>query len=201
MVQFLAERTARYLAKDCETADFEVLQYGYYLLYQEWLVRALALLVALPFGLFFHVLTAIISFNLIRRCALGAHAKHPIFCKITTYAIWFGPAALAGIFLISFAWFAYIALYIFGLVLLLLYAPAETDVKKVPDPQKRKRLKIEAIAWLSFLFLVAAFLQWVLLLPAISFVVVAVAVMACCMVHPWVYLAYGFDPVTREVRA
>jgi len=198
MIQFLAQKTAHYLAKDCETADVDVLTYGYYLLYQEWLLRIFALLIALPFGLFFHVLTSIISFNLIRRCALGAHAKYPIVCRITTYTIWFGPAVLAVFFSLGLNIFAYLIMYMFCIVSLLLYAPAETDVKKVPNPIKRKRLKFEAILWMSLLFLLAIFMQG--LIPAISFVIVVTVVLACCMVHPWVYRVNGYDPVTREMR-
>ena len=198
MLQFLASKTAYYLAKDDETADVEVLTYGYYLLYQEWLVRIGMLLVALPFRLFFHVLASIVTFDLIRKCALGAHAKYPIVCRIITYTVSFGPAILAEVFSVRLAPIAYVALYLFGVVSLLLYAPAETNVKKVRDPQKRKRLKVEAIAWLSVLFFVAALAQG--LLPAISFVIVATAASACCMVHPWVYWINGFDPVTREER-
>ena len=82
--------------------------------------------------------------------------------------------------------------------MLLLYAPAETDVKKVRDPHKRKRMKIEAIAWLSILFSVAALVQS--RLPAMSFVIVATVVSACLFVHPWMYSLNGFDPVTREAR-
>ena len=199
MIQFLANKTAFYLAKDCETADEEVLAYGYYLLYQEWLVRICALLIALPFGLFFHVFTSIIVFNLIRQCAMGAHAKYPIVCRIFTYTIWFGPAILSEFVHLRLSSIHYIALYIFGAVLLFLYAPAETDVKKVPNPQKRKRLKLEAIAWLTLLFFIAAFIQG--LLPVKSVVIVVTALMACCMVHPWMYWINGFDPVTREVRS
>jgi len=198
MTQFLAEKTAIYLAKDCETADVEVLTYGYYVLYQEWLVRAGLLLLALPFGLFFHVLASIIAFNLIRRCALGTHAKYPIVCRIITFIVTFVPAILAEYFGFRLTIVSFIGLCIFGIVSLLLYAPAETDVKKVRCPQKRKQLKLEAVAWLSFLFLVAALIQG--LLPALSFVIVATSVLACCMVHPWMYRINGFDPVTKEVR-
>ncbi|MCL2398960.1 MAG: accessory gene regulator B family protein [Defluviitaleaceae bacterium] len=198
MIQFLAEKTANYLAKDCETTDVEVLKYGYYLLYQEWLVKIGALLIALPFGLFFHVLTSIVAFILIRRCAMGAHAKYPIVCRIVTYTIWFGPAILSEFFFFRLTIIHYVGLYIFGAVSLFLYAPAETDVKKVPNQQMRKHLKIEAIAWLSFLFLVAAVIQGIF--PATSFIIVTTATLACCMVHPWMYWINGFDPVTREVR-
>ena len=198
MIQFLAERTAYYLAKDCESADVEVLTYGYYLMYQDWFVRLGALLIALPFGLFFHVLAAVVAFGLIRRCAMGAHAKYPIVCKIITCTIWFGPAVLAGIFHFRLTISVYIVMYIFGVASLLLYAPAETDMKKVPDLQKRKTLKKEAVVWLSAVFLVAALAQG--MLPEISFVLAATAVLACCMVHPWMYWINGFDPVTRELR-
>jgi len=198
MIQFLAEKTAHYLAKDCETADIEVLQYGYYIAYQEWLVRLFALLVALPFGLFFHVLVSIIAFNIIRRCAMGTHAKYPIVCRIITYTVWFGPAVLSGFFLLRLTPIMYIGLYMFCILSLILYAPAETDVKKVPSEQMRKRLKLEALAWTSLLFVIAALVQG--LFAEISFVAVVTVALACCMVHPWMYWVNGFDPVTREVR-
>lgn len=198
MIQFLAEKTALYLAKDCADADVEVLKYGYYLLYQEWIVKFGALLVAIPFGLFFHVLVAIVAFILIRRCAIGAHAKYPIVCRIITYTVWFGPAVLAGIFSFRFTLIHFIGLYVFGIISLLLYAPAETEVKKVPTPQMHKRLKLESIVWLSFLFIVAVVIQG--MLPDIAFVITATATLACCMVHPWMYWVNGFDPVTRESR-
>lgn len=198
MIQFLAERTAQYLAKDCEDADVEVLTYGYYIAYQEWLVRIFALIAALPFGLFFHVLVSIISFNLIRRCALGTHAKHPIVCKIITYTVWFGPAVLADFFALRLMLITYVALYIFSIISLLLYAPAETDVKKIPNEQIRKRLKLEAVAWMSLLFLSAVFAEG--FFPEISYVIVVTVVLACCMVHPWMYWINGFDPNTREAR-
>jgi len=198
MIQFLAEKTARYLAKDCKGADVEVLTYGYYLFYQEWLIIAAALLAAVPFGLFFHVLTSFIAFNLIRRRAMGAHAKYPIVCRIISYTIWFSPAILAVIFSFRLTPLVSAGLYIFGVVSLLIYAPSETDVVKVRCPQKRKRFKLEAIAWLSALFLSAILAQG--LFPDISFVIVVTVTLTCCMVHPWMYWINGFDPVTKEVR-
>jgi|GEM_PF-6242504 len=72
------------------------------------------LLVALPFGLFFHVLASIIAFNLIRRCALGAHAKCPIVCRIITYIVAFVPAVLAEFLHIRLTPVSFAALFIFG---------------------------------------------------------------------------------------
>lgn len=201
MVQYLADKTAHYLAKDNEDVDVEVISYGYYLFYQEWVARIFALLLALPFGLFFHVLVSIVVFDRIRKCAMGTHAKHPIICRILTYTVWFGPAVLSVIFSLRFVPIVYIGLYAFSLVLLILYAPAETDVKKVPDVHMRKRLKIEAVCWMSGLFLIAVVLQGFGFAPDFSFVIVMTAVLACCMVHPWMYWINGFDPVTRELRA
>ena len=198
MIEYLSKKTAQYLAKDCDTADEEVLAYGYYLLYQEWIVRLTAILLALPFGLALHVLVSIIAFNLIRRCAMGAHAKYPIVCRIITFIVWFGPAILAVFFMLRLTLIAYIGLYIFSAVLLFIYAPAETDIKKVPDLQKRKTLKREAIGWLSGIFLVAFAINGIY--PEIATVMVITAAMACCMVHPWMYWLNGFDPVTRELR-
>lgn len=198
MIQFLADKTAYFLAKDDDAADIDVLSYGYYIIFQEWFVRIVALLVALPFGLFFHVLVSIVIFNVIRSSAMGVHARYPIVCKIITYIVWFGPAVLAVFFQMNFTPIIVIGLYIFGLVSLVLYAPAETNNKKVPTVQMHKRLKLESVAILSGVFMIAFLMQGIL--PDISFVMILTIVLACFMVHPWVYWVNGFDPVTREER-
>jgi len=197
MVQFLSEKTAQYLAKDDESADVEVLTYGYYIFYQQWLVALLILLLSLPFGLFFPVLASLVTSMVLRGCVCGTHATHPLICKITAFVLAFAPAILAEFFDLRLGLFVLVAMYLFSIVLLIKYAPGDTDVKKVPA-NKRKRMKIESIIWVSLFFLAAIILQDIF--PAVAFVVPLTALITCCFVHPVAYSLFGFDPVTKEAR-
>jgi len=203
MIQFLANRTAKYIARGDDTADVEILTYGYYLFYQTTVTAAVLLLIALPFGLFFHVLASLAASMILRGPAGGAHAKYAIVCRIVSFFQAFIPALLGELFadrLFAFWWSLPIVfvLYIFSIALLVKYAPGETDVTKIPDLAKRREMKRNACIWTTALFIIAMVLHiW---LPAIAFVVIVTTTIVCCFVHPWVYWLFGFDPVTREVR-
>ena len=203
MIQFLSERTAKYIAENDETADVDILKYGYYLFYQTSIICVALLLIALPFGLFFYVLASLVTSMILRGPAGGAHAKYAIVCRISAFFQAFIPSILgvmfaAGLFAIWYIPFIVAGMYIFSISLLIKYAPGETDVTKIPDANKRREMKITSILWVTVLFVFAMVLQiWV---PAISFVIIVTTTVVCIYVHPWVYWLYGFDPVTREVR-
>jgi len=195
MVHYLANKTAEYIADGDETADVEVIRYGYYLVYQEWIVNIAFALVALPFGLFFHALAAVLSVRLIRSRAGGTHARHSYVCRITSFVIVFLPIILAVAFPVVLSPLVFL-LYPLGFAALFVYAPAETNYKKVNDPKERKSLKVGALVNFSVLFLIAAALwSW---FPEISFAIVGATIFACTAVLPVMYRVYGFDPVTRE---
>ena len=199
MIKFLSERTARYLASDDENADIEVLAYGYYVIYQQWVVSLVLLLMAIPFGLFFHVLASLATSMTLRAHACGAHANHALVCKIAAFALAFIPSIISVVFAVSLMPVVVVLLYLFAVALLAKYAPGDTNITKVRDPALRKRMKLKAIVWLTIFFFVAAvFLQ--ARYPAIAFVVMTTAVLTSCFVHPWVYWLFGFDPVTKEAR-
>ena len=198
MVRYLAKIMAEYIAQDDETADVEVLTYGYYLVFQEWLLNIALMLVALPFGLFFHILAAVLVIRMMRFRAGGVHARYSIVCWMTTFAYAYIPTGLAVGFSLSLSPTAFLILYVVGFAILLKYAPAETDIKKVNDSKERRRLKIGSIVHYSILFLVAAIVQvwW----PQVAFVIVVSAAITCFFVLPVAYWLYGFDPVTKEER-
>jgi len=203
MIQTLAEKTAKYLAKKDENADVEILTYGYYLIYQLWLVNIALLLIALPLRLFFQVLAALITFAIMRGPTVGAHANHPLICKLVTFLVVFIPSILGvlladRIFAFEFTPLIVVILYIFALMLVIKYAPADTDVTKIECKDKQKQMKIKSILWLTTLFILALVVHfWI---ASIAFVIIITSVIACCFVHPWAYLLFGFDPLTREIR-
>lgn len=189
MIKFFAEKTATYIVKNDPSADYEILIYGYDVLYQEIGVTILTLALSLPFGLFFHVALSLTLYNILRLYAGGIHANHRGVCVITSILIMFGPAVLFGKFGLHLSFAALHALYIFDLVLLLLYAPADTEVKPIQDAPTRKRLKLIAIAWLTVFYIVSLRLQG--RFPDYSAVLATIPFLVCCFIHPLAYRLYG----------
>jgi len=196
MIQFLADKTASYLAKGDDPADVEVIAYGYYIFYQQWLMTLAILLVALPFGWFFSILASLVTSLAMRGCVCGTHATHPLVCKIASFAVAFTPVILAEVFALRIVPVAAIIMYVLGAVMILKYAPGDTDVKKIHNPDIRKSMKIQAMVRLSVFFVVAMLING--RFPEIAFVIATTAFIACCFVHPWAYRLFGFDPVTKE---
>ena len=198
MIQFLSQKTAQYLAKGESNSDIEVLTYGYYMFYQQWLVIFLILLVAIPFGLFFLVLTSLMTSMVLRGCVCGTHATHPLICKVVVFILAFAPAILADVFTLRLIPATVVIMYLFSAALLIKYAPGDTDVRKI-HPSKRKRMKIESVIWMTAFFLATLILQGIF--PEVAFVVAVTTLITCCFVHPVAYWLFGFDPVTKEAKS
>ncbi|MCL2857078.1 MAG: accessory gene regulator B family protein [Oscillospiraceae bacterium] len=196
MIQFLADRTAQYLAKDDDPADIEVIAYGYYMFYQQWLITIAILLVSLPFGWFFPVLAAVTTTMVLRGCVAGTHATHPLTCKIAAFSMSFIPVILAEVFGLTVVPIAILVMYLLCVALIVKYAPGDTDVKKIKDPLIRKSMKIRSMVWVSAFFAAVIISNGVF--PEISFVIAVSALVTCFMVHPLAYRLFGFDPVTKE---
>jgi len=196
MIKLLSEKTARYLADGDETADVEIIAYGYYMFYQQWIITLAILLVALPFGLFFPVLASVAVAMILRGCAAGTHATHPIICKIAAFAMAFTPVILAEVFALRLTPVVALVIYLLSVALLVKYAPGDTDVKKIRNPKIRRQMKTQSLIWVTVFFTAAVFLNG--RFPVIAFVVAAAALMTCSLVHPLIYRLFGFDPVTKE---
>lgn len=189
MIKRLSEMTAQYIVRDDAAADYEILAYGYELIYQEIVIILLSLLLALPFGLLPHVLTGICTFHLLRKYAGGSHAAHRIVCTIVSTAIVYGPSFFfvkTGVRL-SFA--VYMVMFAVDLLLLLLYAPADTEVKPVQTIEKRNYLKRASIFVLIALFVAACLLSG--RFPQYAAIIAVTATLVCLFTHPLIYRLLG----------
>lgn len=196
MVHYLANKTAHFLAKDDDPEDIEVIAYGYYMFYQQWLVTIAILLTGWAFGVFFPVLASLIVFMTLRGCVRGTHATHPLICRVATFAMVFAPVVLSVVLGVRLLPVLAVMLYLACIAMLIKYAPGDTDVQKFRDPRVRKQMKIQSIVWVSVFFLAAVLLNGHF--PEISLVVAVAAFLTCGFVHPLAYRAFGFDPVTKE---
>jgi len=198
MIQTLADKTARFIAKGDETADVEVLTYGYYMFYQQWITTIVILLLALVCGLFFPVLVSMVVSMTLRGSTGGTHATRAIICKIVAFVMAFAPALAAEVFGLRMFPIAFVVLYLLCIALIVVYVPTDTDVKKFTNPRLRKRMKIESLVLVSLFFAAAIFLQE--RIPVIAFVIAIITFVACSLVHPMAYWLFGFDPVTKEAK-
>jgi len=106
----------------------------------------LSYLILLPYGIF----------------AGGAHAKSHLGCIIATPAIYCGGVILSqNLFQnISIERFAFIAfVWIFGIIMCLIYAPADTENVPILRKKERKFKKIMACITLTVSLLIAVFLK------------------------------------------
>jgi len=198
MIQLLAERTARYLADGDDPADIEVIAYGYYMFYQQWLTILAILITALVVGIFPLVLISVAVFMILRGCVGGTHATHPVICKMSAFVFTLTPPIVSEFSSVGISLPVMAVLYLLSVALVARYTPGETDVKKFRDPRVRKRMKIESLAWISGFFLVAAILS--VRLPSVAFVIAVTAFVTTSLVHPIAYWLFGFDPETKEAR-
>lgn len=189
MIHYLAEKTARHLTKGDESADYDVLLYGYELIFQEVAVVLLAMLIALPLGLLVHLPIAIATYYLLRRYAGGTHAQHRALCIATSVLALFGPAFVFVHTELRLSLPAMLLLFAADAALLLLYAPADTEIRPVQDPAVRKRMKGMA------LLVLVAYLLFALLINRwrsdFASLVLVVATIVCCLTHPLAYRVYG----------
>ncbi len=155
MIRYFAGKAAAYIVRNDPSADYEVLEYGYDVLFQEAGVTILTLLLALPLGLFFHIAVSLAAYNILRLCAGGIHANHRVVCVLTSIVIMFGPSVIFGKLGVTLPLIAIPSLYVAGVVMLLFYAPADTETKPIQYLPTRKRMKIISIAWLSVLYAAA----------------------------------------------
>lgn len=198
MIKYLSEKTAWYLAKDDEVEDIEVVAYGYYMFYQQWLVMLGILVIAWWLGFILPVMASLMVSMPIRSRACGAHANHPLVCKVVSFMVAFIPVLLASTFHLRLTYIFIAVVYLLSIALLARYAPSDTDVKKISNPTTRKHMKLESIVLVTIFFVIAIIIQYIF--PLVAFVIVATALITCGFVHPWAYSLLGFDPVTKEAR-
>lgn len=191
MIRSLAEKTARYITDNDADADFEVMAYGYELLYQEIGITLLALLLAIPAGLLLPVAASILSYNLLRKYAGGSHAKHRVVCTAASILILYGPAVAfvkAGAVLTPPV---ILGLYAADFILLALYAPADTAANPLQYPEKRRTMKRVSLAILTGYFALAVVLYS--RLPAYAFILVGEATIISVCTHPIIYWILGCE--------
>lgn len=189
MIKYIAARLAAYVARNDESADYEIVLYGFDLILQETFIILAAMAIAIPLRIVPQVIVGWLSFLALRRYAGGTHAKHRAVCIVSSVLALFAPA------LVFSAPHRFLGAPILaGLValdccLLLLYAPADTEIRPVQTPIKRRDLKAKAVGVLLLLAVLAFALYR--RSPHMASLVVTMATIVSVYTHPLLYWVYG----------
>ena len=197
MVRYLSRKMTNYIVSKSDTADYDVIFYGYELLFQELLVILIALLLALVFDILGLVVIAIISHDILRNFAGGPHAKYRAICIMMSIIIIFGPALIVSLTGQTLGAISLLTIGIVDIGFLSKYAPADTAEKPISSRENRVRLRRYSIIIMAIYVLLGELLLNIA--PSISTVLIMTPSFVCLFSHPIAYRLLGCAKyITKE---
>jgi len=184
MIQAIANALAKFIVKNDDTADYEVLAYGYGLIVNGVVTNVIIIVSALIFGVIVEMLIALGVFMTMRLIIGGVHANSRTLCFITNAGVLYFSIIFASVLNLNEIT-TIGALYLANLILLVLYAPSDTVDQ--PIVKRRMRRKILGIIFLSLFFSVSLFFDNIQIETNIM---ILVSTITCILLHPLVYQAY-----------
>lgn len=127
---------------DLNEEQLEIIEYGLEGLYLTIIKIIIILLLAIVLDILKETVLMIIFYNVTRFFTFGLHAKTSTACLITSLLLFIGGTYLATYLQIHLI--VKIILSIICLILICIYAPADTEKRPLINPKKRKRFKIQS---------------------------------------------------------
>lgn len=123
--------------------ELEIIEYGLEALYLTFTKIIIILLLSIVLDIFKETLLMILFYNVIRLFAFGLHAKNSTTCLIMSIILFIGGTYLA--IYIDIPIELKFILSITCIILIIIYAPADTEKRPLINVKKRKRFKILSI--------------------------------------------------------
>ena len=157
--KFLAYSTGLIKQYYPETDDIKMEEYkynleGFYLTISKMLI---IIPIAIILNVFKELLILLLAFNLIREQAHGLHATKSWICLLSSTLVFIGIPLIAKSIIIPFIY--KIIISIIGLILIGIYAPADTKKAPIIKKEKRKKLKIKSIIYTIFLIILSLIIK------------------------------------------
>ena len=127
---------------DLNEEQLEIIEYGLEGLYLTIIKIIIILLLAIVLDILKETVLMIIFYNVTRFFTFGLHAKTSTACLITSLLLFIGGTYLATYLQIPLI--VKIILSIICLILICIYAPADTEKRPLINPKKRKKFKIQS---------------------------------------------------------
>lgn len=129
--------------KDITEEKLEIIEYGLESIYLTIFKIIIILLLAIILDIFKETILTLVFYNIIRFFAFGMHSKKSSHCLIMSLIFFIGGTYL-GIYL-NIPLYIKISLSIFSVLLISIYAPADTKKRPLINKKKRLRFKILSI--------------------------------------------------------
>lgn len=142
-ILYFCERTIKSNNKNISDEQMEIINYGLESIYLTLIKIIVIFFLALLLGIFKEVLIMVLSYNIIRFFAFGLHAPNSISCLFTSSILFIGGAYLSMYLYIPLN--IKIFLSIICVILISIYAPADTEKRPLINEKKRKRHKFLSI--------------------------------------------------------
>ena len=171
--------------KEYSNEEIENMRYSLEGLYLTFTKLIVIFSLAIILGIFKEVIILLVLFNIIRFTGFGFHAKTSIECLITSTLLFIGVP-----YLVLYLKPNKITLLIIGiisLIILSIYAPADTVKRPLPNKRKRLYRKIGTIV-IAGVFIITSFL---IKNTSISYLLIIALMIEAIMVSPLIYKIFG----------
>ncbi len=132
--------------------ELEVIQYGIEVFFINLFKIAFLFIVAFLLKVAHYLLVLFICYGFIRVFAAGVHAPSTFLCTILSFVFFLGGTYIALYVPMNFA--VRIGLFILAFLLLIKYAPADTEERPLISRRHREKLKMQSLLAASVLFLI-----------------------------------------------
>lgn len=136
--------------------------------------------------IFKEVVILLLCFNLIRCSSYGLHASKSIYCLITSIIMFIGGVYVSN-YIAGISIYIKVILGFLSILMLMKYAPADTEKRPLINSKKRKKLKLASvIKGIIYLILIIIFKD-----NLISGYLLFGLIEAIIMIHPGVYKIFN----------
>lgn len=139
---------------------------------------------ALIFGIFKELIFLLIAFNFIRLFAFGMHANNSLTCLLFSGTLFICGSYLCKI--ITIPNYVLYALYLIALVLISVYAPADTVKRPLIKKKKRKIFKVLSIIMTITYFIITLFIKDKLIINSL----ILGLIIECILILPITYKVF-----------
>ena len=136
-----------------------VVNYGVFALIQIFISIGLVMIFGFLFGVLLEALIASFTGSILRRTSGGVHATSPGKCAIigTIVCVLAGIISKRSNISINIAILMGIVIFIWGYIIIWIYAPVDSPAKPIKNKEKRRKLKKASIVILTIYFVIITF--------------------------------------------
>ena len=171
--------------KEYSNEEIENMRYSLEGLYLTFTKLIVIFSLAIILGIFKEVIILLILFNIIRFTGFGFHAKKSMECLITSTLLFVGIPYL--VLYLEPNKITLLVIGIISLIILSIYAPADTVKRPLPNKKKRLYRKIGTIVIASIFIIISFFIKN----NTISYLLIIALFIESIMVSPLIYKIFG----------